>query len=83
MCSVAGAGAPCPEEEGPPMPDTQNLSSAAVAGTARELVGTPLGEHRLAAVAALLGALTSEMAPMRAMEIPDVEPVTIYDAREP
>ena len=65
-----------------PMPDTPKLSSPTIARTARDLVGTPLGEHRLAAVAALLGALISEMAPMRAMEIPDVEPVTIYDARE-
>ncbi|HUT89099.1 MAG TPA: hypothetical protein VMY37_06370 [Thermoguttaceae bacterium] len=65
------------------MPDTPRLSSETVARAARELVGTPLGEHRLAAVAALLGALISEMAPMRAMEIAEVEPVTIYDAREP
>ncbi len=65
------------------MPDTPKLSSATVARTARELVGTPLDEHELEAVAVLLGALTAEMAPMRAMEIPDVEPVTIYDAREP
>jgi len=65
-----------------PMPDTPRLSSETIARAARELVGTPLDERQLEAVAGLLGALTAEMAPMRAMEIPDVEPVTIYDARE-
>jgi len=64
------------------MPDPPRLSSETIARTARELVRTPVVEQDLAAVAALLGALTSEMAPMRAMEILDVEPATIYDARE-
>ena len=63
------------------MPHTPKPSSATLAGMARELVGTPLEEQQLEAVGALLGALTSEMAAMRAMEIPDVEPVTVYDAR--
>ena len=65
------------------MPDTQKVSSELIARVARELVGTPLGEQELEAVAGLLAALTSEMAPMRAMEIPDVEPVTTYDPRQP
>ena len=65
------------------MADTPKLSSATVDRTARELVGTPLGEQELEAVAALLGALTSEMAPMRAMNVGESEPATLYEASEP
>jgi hypothetical protein len=59
-----------------PSPDT-------IARTARELVGTFVDEQDLEAVAALLGALAVEMAPMRAMEIGGAEPATAYDASEP
>jgi hypothetical protein len=65
------------------MSDMQKPSSETLARAARELVGTRLDERELEAVAGLVGALVTEMAPMRAMETLDVEPATLYDAREP
>ena len=65
------------------MSGTQKLSPATLTRIARDLLGTPLAEQDLEAVAALLRALTSEMAPMRAMEILDVEPAVTYDPRQP
>ena len=68
---------------GEPMANAQPLSSETLALVAERLVGTPVGERELSAVAALLNGLTSEMAPMRAMEVRDAEPATTYDPREP
>ncbi len=65
------------------MPEAQKVSSSTVACAARELVGAALEEGELAAVAALVGALALEMAPMRAMDLAPVEPATTYDPGEP
>ena len=47
------------------------------------LIDEILGDHDYPPpVAALLGALTSEMAAMRAMEIGNTEPATVYDASQ-
>ncbi len=62
------------------MPDPKKLSPETLARIADELVRTPVAEQELEAVAALLGALASEMAPMRAMEVGNAELATIYKA---
>lgn len=64
------------------MPNARQLSSETIARMADELVGVPMGEQELHAVAALLGGLTSEMAPIRAMDVGHAEPATTYDASE-
>jgi hypothetical protein len=65
------------------MSDTQKLSTDLIARMARDLVGTPLHEQELEAVAALVSGLASEMAAMRAIEIVGIEPATTYDPRQP
>ena len=64
------------------MQNEPQLSSETIARMAEELLGVPLGEQRREAVAALLAGLTSEMAAMRAMEIGNTEPATVYDASQ-
>ncbi|MFH1924566.1 MAG: hypothetical protein ABIP48_32335 [Planctomycetota bacterium] len=64
------------------MQDKPPLSADTIARMAEELLATPVGRRHLEAVAALLAGLTSEMAAMRAMEIGNVEPATVYDASE-
>jgi len=65
------------------MPDPREFSTETLARMADELLGTPLAEQELQSVAALLGALTSEMAPMRAMDVGNSEPATIDKASRP
>lgn len=65
------------------MQERPPLSADTVARMSEELLGTPIGRQQREAVAALLGGLVSEMAPMRAMEVGDTEPATTYDASQP
>ncbi|MFH1924810.1 MAG: hypothetical protein ABIP48_33590 [Planctomycetota bacterium] len=64
------------------MQNERPLSAETIARMTEELLGTPVDRRQHEAVAALLGGLISEMAAMRAMEIGNVEPATVYDASE-
>jgi hypothetical protein len=63
------------------MSTSQSVQCETIARVANELVGTPIDRQRLDAVAALVGALMSEMSRMRAMNVGGDEPATIYTAR--
>ena len=65
------------------MADTEQVAPETVVRMGAELVGHAVTEEDLEAVAGLLSGLASEMVPMRAMEIDDVEPASTYDPSPP
>lgn len=60
-----------------------NLSPDTVARMAEELLQVFPDAGRREAIAAVLGGLILEMAPMRAMDVDDSEPAACYDASQP
>jgi hypothetical protein len=53
-----------------------------IARMAGEVVGTPVQEKHLLAVAGLLQSLAAEMTALRAMNVGAAEPAFVYDAAE-
>ena len=62
------------------MLNAEKPSPETLARVADELVGVPLAEQRFEAIAGLLSAILAEMAPMRAIDVGNAEPATIYDS---
>jgi len=54
------------------------VSAVTIDAVARELVGRELPETDLKAVAELTTSLFGEMAPLRAFEVGEIEPASIY-----
>jgi hypothetical protein len=64
------------------MPQFDPVTPETLAGMVAELVGTPVADEQLAAVAGLLEALAGDMAAARAAEVGDLEPAFTFDPAE-